>query len=454
MYNFQEIDTYLSEHLDESIEELSRLTAQPSVGAQKWGIDECAALVGEMLQKRGFYVEILPTGGAPVVLAERKGRVDKTLLFYNHYDVQPAEPLELWETPAFEPAIRDGKLFGRGVGDDKGHITSRLFALDAILAENGELPCNVKFIIEGEEETGSLHLPAFITANKHKLSADACVWEGGGVDEREIPMMDLGLRGICYLELSVETASIDIHSGLGGSIFPNSAWRLIWALGTLKEPDEKIRIPGWYDGIIPPTTRDRELFELQPDMAEEYKKQFGVKSFLNGLTGGVDLVMAEVFEPTCTICGLTSGYQGAGSKTILPARASAKLDFRIVEGQTIDHCLKLLRKHLDEQGFSDIQIEFLGGGPAARTDPDHPFIKLVMDTAADVYENKMELIPMIGGSGPNYPFVHELNLPVASAGLGHPDSRAHAPNENIRIDLYLKHARHMAKLLIAFGRES
>ena len=454
MSKYSSIDSYLSDHLDESIAELCRLVAQPSVGAQNWGMQECANLVAEMLQKRGFAVEILPTGGAPVVLAERKGKSDRTLLFYNHYDVQPAEPLDLWETPPFEPAQRDEKLYGRGVSDDKGHITSRLHALDAFLAETGELPCNVKFIIEGEEETGSLHLPAFITANKEKLAADACIWEFGGVDHRDIPMQYLGLRGICYVQLSVETASIDVHSGLGGSIFPNSAWRLVWALNTLKSPDEKIRIPGWYDGITPPTARDRELFAAQPDVADEYKTRFGVKEFLNGLTGGVELQMAEVFEPTCTICGLTSGYQGAGSKTVLPAKASAKVDFRIVPGQTIDRCLKLLREHLNAEGFADINIEFLGGGPAAKTDPDDPFIKLVMDTAEEVFESKMELIPMVGGSGPNYPFVHELKLPVATAGFGHPDSRAHAPNENMRIDLYFKHARHMARVLGEFAESA
>ena len=264
-------------------------------------------------------------------------------------------------------------------------------------------------------------------------------------------MQYLGLRGICYVELSVGTAAMAIHSGTGGSIFPNSAWRLVWALNSLKGPDERIRIPGWYEGIIPPSVRDRELFAAQPDMAEEYKTRFGVKGFLKGLTGGVELAMAEVFEPTCTICGLTSGYQGPGSKTILPARASAKVDFRIVQGQTIERCLKLLRAHLDAEGFTDIQIEFLGGGPAAKTDPDDPFIKLVMETAEPVFETKMELIPMVGGSGPNYPFVHELNLPVATAGLGHPDTRAHAPNENLRVDLYLKHSRHMARVLGEFG---
>ena len=452
MSDYSKIDQYLSDHLNESIRELSQLVAQPSVGAQNWGMQECADLVSEMLIKRGFKVEIMPTAGAPVVLAERKGKSDKTLLFYNHYDVQPAEPLDLWETPPFEPSLREGKLFGRGVSDDKGHITSRLFALDAILAQYGELPCNVKFIIEGEEETGSLHLPAFITANKEKLSAEACIWEFGGVDHREIPMQYLGLRGICYVQLSIETASTDVHSGLGGSIFPNAAWRLVWALNTLKSPEEKILIPGWYEGIIPPTARDRELFELQPDMADDYKTRFGVKKFLKNLSGGIELQMAEVFEPTCTICGLTSGYQGAGSKTVLPAKASAKIDFRIVPGQAIDRCLKLLRTHLDAEGFSDIEIEFLGGGPAAKTNPDDPFIKLVMDTAEEVFESKMELIPMVGGSGPNYPFVHELNLPVATAGLGYPDTRAHAPNENMRIDLYYKHARHMARVLEEFSK--
>jgi acetylornithine deacetylase/succinyl-diaminopimelate desuccinylase-like protein len=447
------IDSYLESHIDESIAELSTLVAQPSVGAQNWGMQECAELAGQMLKKRGFAVEIIPTDGAPIVFAERKGRnSNKTMLFYNHYDVQPAEPLELWETPPFEPDLRDGKLYGRGVSDDKGHFVSRLYAIDALLAEYGELPCNIKFIVEGEEETGSVHLPKFITANKEKLAAEACIWEFGDVDHREVPMQYLGLRGICYVELSVETAAIDVHSGIGGSIFPNAAWRLVWALNTLKGPDEKIRIPGWYDDIVPPTARDRELFEAQPDPANEYKTRYGVKEFLKGITGGIELQMAEVFEPTCTICGLTSGYQGPGSKTVLPAKASAKVDFRLVIGQKIDKCLDLLRKHLDAEGFSDVQIQFLGGGPAAKTDPDDPFIKMVMDTAEEIYESKMELIPMVGGSGPNYPFVHELNMPVACAGLGYPDTRAHAPNENIRIDLYLKHAQHMARLLEEFSK--
>ncbi len=225
----KKIDAYLDLHLDESIAELSELCAQPSVAAQNWGMQECAVLVKKMLEKRGFAVEVMPTEGAPVVYAERAGKSEQTLLVYCHYDVQPAEPLELWDTPPFEPDLRNGRLFARGVSDDKGHITSRLFAIDALLAELGELPCRVKFVVEGEEEISSIHLHEFVEKNAAKLKGDLCVWEFGGVDHRGVPMQYLGLRGICYVELSVETANQDIHSGTGGSIFPNAAWRLVWA---------------------------------------------------------------------------------------------------------------------------------------------------------------------------------------------------------------------------------
>jgi len=449
--NFNQIDAYLESHLNDSIVELSRLCAQPSVAAQNWGLVECANIVGEMLQARKFQVEIMPSGGAPVVFAERKGQSEKTLLFYNHYDVQPPEPLELWESPPFEPAIREGKLYARGASDDKGHVVSRLFAIDALLDIDHELPCNVKFIIEGEEEVSSIHLKDFVRNNTEKLKADACIWEFGGVDHREVPMQYLGLRGICYVELSVETAIIDVHSGMGGSIFPNAAWRLVWALRSLKGSDEQIRIPGFYDPVIPPSKRDRELMEALPDTADEYKNRYGVRQFLKGLTGGVDLRIAEVFEPTCTICGLTSGYQGAGSKTVLPARASAKVDFRLVPDQTPEQVLKGLRAHLDHEGFQDIQITFLGGEPPARTDPDDPFVELVVKTAETVYRQPMQIVPLTGGSGPSHPFIEYLHLPVATAGVGYPGTQAHAPNENLRLDLYLKGARHIARILKAMA---
>lgn len=452
MTDYTKVDVYLETHLERSLAELGRLVAQPSISAQKIGLHECAALVGEMLEARGFAVQIHPTAGSPVVFAERKGKSDKTILIYNHYDVQPPEPLELWETPPFEPSIRGGKMYGRGVSDDKGHLVSRLHAIDALLDEAGELPCNVKFIVEGEEETASVNLAKFIHENTELLKADACIWEFGGVDHTDTPQEYLGLRGILYVELTLDLLGTDVHSGLGGSIFPNAAWRLVWALNSLKGPDERILVPGFYDDVQPPSARDRELMAALPDPAEEYKSRYGVPYFTKGLTGGTELKIEEVFTPTCTICGLTAGYQGPGSKTVLPARASAKVDFRLVPNQNPEKILESLRAHLDSHGFSDIQIENLGGDFPARTDPDHPFIKLVVETARGVYDKPMDVIPITGGSGPNHPFIHVLGLPVATGGMGYPDTRTHAPNENIRIDLYLKHARHIARILSEFGK--
>jgi acetylornithine deacetylase/succinyl-diaminopimelate desuccinylase-like protein len=451
MIDYDRIDSFLQLHLDESLAELARLVGQPSVGAQNLGMKECAVLVADMLRKRGFSIEIMDTPGAPVVFGERKGTSDRTLLIYNHYDVQPPEPLELWETPPFEAARRDGKMFGRGISDDKGHIAARLLTIDALLDAAGELPCNIKFIIEGEEETSSVHLYDFVLQHKDRLQADACVWEFGSVDHTDTPVEYLGLRGICYVELSVDLLSTDVHSGLGGSIFPNAAWRLVWALNSLKDKDERILIPGFYDNIQPPSARDRELLSKVPDPAADYKQGFGVPYFLKGVKGGVDLEVQGVFEPTCTICGLTSGYQGPGSKTVLPARASAKVDFRLVPDQDPADIRRKLRAHLDAQGFTDVKITDLGGDHPARTDPDDPFIQLVVRTAKDVFGKDMLIVPMTGGSGPSYPFVHDLGLPVATAGLGYPDGKAHAPNENIRIDLYLKHARHMARIIGEFA---
>lgn len=448
------IDNYLEQNLESSIDELSKLVAQPSIAALNLGLSECADMVADMLKIRGFKVRLLSTGGPPVVFGERSGQNDKTILIYNHYDVQPADPLELWDSPPFEPEIRDGKLYGRGTTDDKGHLVARLFAIDALLETHSKLPCNIKFIIEGEEETGSGNLHQFVKDHQELLSADACIWEFGGVDHREIPIQYLGLRGICYVELSVETAKVDVHSGLGGSIFPNAAWRLVWALSTLKDRDERVRIPGFYDPVKPPSARDRQLMAALPEVAEEYRDRYGIEHFLKGLTGGVELQIAQVFEPTCTICGLTSGYQGLGSKTVLPARASAKIDFRLVPDQEPALVLEQLRQHLDAEGFSDIQIKDLGGEPPARTNPDDPFVDLVVQTAEPVYGMPMQIVPTTGGSGPNYPFIHFLNLPVVTAGAGYPGSLAHAPNENMRLDLYLKHAKHIARIISAFGEGS
>ena len=452
MSEYDAIDQYLEKHFLRSIDELCQLCSLPSVSATGEGIEKCAEKVVKMLEKRGFRVEVWETEGSPAIFAEREGkRKDKTLLFYNHYDVQPPEPLDLWITPPYKPDIREGKLFARGVDDDKGPFVSRLFAIDAILTAEGELPCNVKFLLEGEEETGSVHLREVVEEHREQLSADVCVWEGGGVNNNEEPVQYLGMRGICYVELSVETATQDIHSGLGGSIFHNAAWRLVWALNTLKNEQEEILIPGFYDNIEPPTERDAAFMTVLPDPSNEFKQRYGMVDFLEDYKDGVALRMAQVFKPTCTICGLTSGYQGPGSKTVLPAKASAKVDFRLVPHQTPQEVLEKLRAHLDAQGFTDVHMEFMGGEGPGRTDPGDPFVQLAVWMAEEVYGKSAQIIPMAGGSGPNAIFIDVLDVPIVMAGVGYPDAQIHAPNENIRLDLYIKGAKYITRILKGYA---
>jgi acetylornithine deacetylase/succinyl-diaminopimelate desuccinylase-like protein len=446
------IDAHIAANFDYWMEELGRLCAQPSISAQGMGIAECADLVATMLREQGLAAEVMATDGHPVVYGEGDGANDRTMLFYLHYDVQPPEPLELWDSPPFQLTKVADRYVARGVTDDKGHIIARLAALAAVRDAYGELPCKVKFIIEGEEEMGSPSIPAFIERYQDKLAADACIWEFGAVDFEGRPTQTLGMRGLAYVELWARTAELDAHSGLGGSIFPNAAWRLVWALNSLKGPDERIRIPGFYDNVVAASARDLETLSAQPDESAEIMATYGLDGFLKGMTGGVELRRAAVFEPTCTINGLNSGYQGVGPKTVLPAQAMAKVDFRLVPNQTPEEVVGKLRAHLDAEGFGDIEVRVLGGVRPARVDPDHPFVKLTNDAAADVYGVAPIVEPIIGGSGPNYPFIHVLGLPVVSAGVGYPGGRAHAPNENIRAGDWLNGTRHTARILSRFAQ--
>lgn len=445
------IDGRIDETLEYWIDQLGRMCAQPSISAQGVGIAECADLVALMLREQGFTAEIIPTGGSPVVFGEAAGRADKTLLFYNHYDVQPPEPLELWESPPFTLTRRDGKLYARGTADDKGHVITRMAALAAVRDVLGELPCNLKFFIEGEEEIGSPNIEPAIHDHRQKFAADACIWEFGSVDYEGRPTQTLGMRGLCYVELTVDTASLDCHSGLGGSLIANAAWRLVWALNTIKGTDERIRIPGFYDNVHPASARDLEYLAAQPEEAEAFKATYGVKGFLKDMTGGVELRRAAVFEPTATINGLNSGYQGPGAKTVLPARASAKMDFRLVPDQTPEEIIPKLRAHLDAEGYPDVEVRYVAGVKPARTDPDHPFVQLSIRAAEEVYGKPANVEPLIGGSGPLHPFIHVLGLPVVSSGCGYPGGRVHAPNENIRIEDLRNAIRHTARIITGFA---
>ena len=445
------IDARIDETLEYWIEQLGRLCAQPSISAQGVGIADCAELTATMLREQGYTAEIMPTGGSPVVYGEGGG-TGKTLLFYNHYDVQPPEPLELWDSPPFTLTRAAGnRLVARGVSDDKGQLVTRMAAAAAVRHVLGELPLRVKWFVEGEEEIGSPNIAPVIDAHVEKFAADGCIWEFGSVDYSGRPEQTLGMRGLCYVELAVKTAELDCHSGLGGSLIENAAWRLVWALSTLKGQDERIRIPGFYDRAKPATERDMAYLAANPDHSAAFMETYGVAGFLKGMSGGVELRRAAVFEPTATINGLTSGYQGPGSKTVLPAEASAKIDFRLVPDQNPEEIVPLLRAHLKSGGFDDVEVRYLAGVHPARTDPDHPFVQLSIQAAADVYSLPPVVEPLIGGSGPMHPFVHVLGLPVVTSGCGYPDGRVHAPNENIRIPDFVNGIRHTARIITRFA---
>lgn len=447
-------DRFIDQHQAEALNDLRRLCAVPSVSAKGEGLEPCAALVVSLMRSAGLEADTMEVvGGPPIAFGTlRSSRADApTVLFYNHYDVQPAEPLELWESDPFELTVRDGRAFARGAADDKGHIVSRLLAIRALReASGGDLPFHVKMLAEGEEEVGSPHIGPFIERQRELLAADACIWEEGGVNEQGVPSLYCGMRGIAYFELSVRTIAYDAHSGVGGSLLPNAAWRLVWALSTLKDSNERILLPGHYDRARLATVRDLQLLAALPDDEAYFRQQFEIApgGFLGGgQTTGVEWRRRAVFEPTLTLCGLDSGWQGPGAKTVLPSEARAKIDFRLVPDQDPEEVRVSLRRRLDTHGFTDIAVRYLGGQKPARVDPDHPLVRLAVETGFETYGKAAVVTPMLGGSGPMWWFSGYLGLPVTSPGIEYPGVRVHAPNEHIRLEDFTLGTRHLARLL-------
>ncbi len=445
----EKLDSFLKKHLDEYIAETAQLCAQPSVSAKGEGTHECANLIVDTLQRHGFRVHKFATPGNPIIVGHADGVSRRTLLFYNHYDVQPPEPLELWTTPPFEPTIRDGALYARGSKDDKGEFMARLMAVDAVRAQHdGKLPCGVTFVVEGEEEIGSPHIAEFVREHVELLQSHGAIWEEGGIDPEGRPEIGLGRRGVLTVELSVESMTRDAHSG-SAHVLPNAAWRLTWALAALKHRDERIRIPGFYDHVKPPSEADLKLLDELPDFEEWRVKTFGVKDFVRGLRGKA--LNRAVFEPTCNIQGITAGYQGAGNKTVIPARASAKIDFRLVPDQSPDDIFAKLREHLDKQGFEDVRVEWSGAMWPCKVSVDDPFVRLTARTGQEIYGHPTLLSPIGGGSSPMYAFAKPLDIPIVTCGVGYANNRTHAPDEHVRLVDFLNAARHIGRILNEFA---
>ncbi len=450
--SFQAFDEIVRSRAERYVGELKDLIRQPTVSAQGTAIHETAAIVLERAKRAGVNARVESVAGGPPTIVGDIGRGERTLLVYDHYDVQPPEPFEEWRTPPFEPTERDGFLFGRGVSDNKGNLMARLQGIEVYREAFGDLPLRVRVLFEGEEEIGSPHLEAFVDQHADALRADGCIWEAGYKDAAGRPTLSLGLKGIAYFDLRIRGIAKDAHSSLA-TILPNAAWRLVWALASLKNERDEIVIDGLMDHVRRPGADDLALLAALPYDEAEMRKIHGVGAFVRGLTG-TDLKVKHFLEPTCTICGLTSGYQGAGSKTVLPAVAGAKLDFRLVPDLTPKLVRDLLRAHLDQRGFTDIEIEGHHGELPSRWPADTDVAKASIAALRATYGSDPVVYPLMAGSGPMAQVCDRLGIPATGFGCGNASSANHAPNENIAIADYIDHIRAFGRFLHAFsGRD-
>ncbi|MGI0004186.1 MAG: M20/M25/M40 family metallo-hydrolase, partial [Candidatus Nitrosotenuis sp.] len=429
---------HVDKNMGSLVSDLQTLIRQPSVSAKNQGIEKCAVLVGRLLKKAGVAPQILQLRGvAPLVYGEIKSKKNpnKTLLFYNHYDVQPVEPVELWDDDPFSGKVKGNKIFGRGSADDKGELITRIKAVEAFLKETGDVPCNIKFVIEGEEEIGSANIGRYLKKFKKKFACDAVIWEFGYVDSKNRPIIGLGMKGLLYVELSSKESIRDAHSSLA-VIIKNPAWRLVEALNTLRDDSGKILIKDWYKEATPFTKSDLRLLSKEPFDEKGFKAEYKINGFVKGKKG-LDVKKALAGDPTCNIAGLVSGYVMQGAKTVLPASALVKIDFRLVPKMDPKKQLARLKSHLKQKGFSDIKIKVYHGEAAARTSPGDPFVSKVKSAAQESFGDYIVNVSN-AGTGPMHSFVDVLKAPCVSIGSTFMFARIHSPNEFARIDLLNK----------------
>jgi acetylornithine deacetylase/succinyl-diaminopimelate desuccinylase-like protein len=442
---------YVDEHSDRFLDQLKKLCSQPSIAARGVGTRETADIVFGMLQGIGADARLIELGGGPPVVYGELGQGKRTLVIYDHYDVQPPEPLGQWESQPFSPEIREGFLYCRGVADNKGDLVSRLQAIEGYRATMGSLPLKIKFVFEGEEEIGSPHLGQFVKENKELLmGSDGCLWEGARVDRSGRPQLYLGLKGILYVELRARGASRDMHSSWA-PLVPNPAWKLVWAISTLKDENNRLTLDGLMRYVAEPPEEDMELLDKIPFDEEEIKEDLGLPELLGGVKG-TEAVRSLLYSPTCTICGMVAGYTGEGSKTVLPSEARVKLDFRLVPNLEPQVVLELLRKHLDRRGFDDVEIVGFSAEHPAKSSPDAAVARAAIQAARIVYDQEPVVYPSMAGSGPMYPLCTALGIPAVSGlGVGHAGSRIHAPNENIRLEDYFQAVKFTAEFIRVFS---
>ncbi|MGB3305533.1 MAG: M20/M25/M40 family metallo-hydrolase [Thermomicrobiales bacterium] len=435
---------------ERDLADLLRLVAQPSISAQHIGIRECAAIEEELLGSAGLTTRILETANQPMVYGEWLGAPGKpTVLFYGHYDVQPADPLELWESPPFEPAIRDGRIYARGIADNKAQHFSHIAAIRAWLETTGSLPVNVKVLLEGEEEIGSPNLDATVLAHRDLLAADLVYTSDGPVTDDRYPEIAFGVRGMLYVELHATGANRDLHSGHWGGVAPNPIWELVRLLSTMLDDENRITIDGFYDSVQTPTPAAREAMEALPFDVGEAIGRIG----LSEVVPPTDLPYADriMARPTLNIAGIDGGYSGEGSKTIIPSKARVKIDMRLVPDQTPDEIWEKIAAHVAHHA-PEIEIVRLDGGMLPSYTPvEHPLADPVRAAVERGFGKRPIDIPLVGGSLPDATWTKTLGIPSFLVPYGAPEQANHAPNESYRLERLWQGITTTATLLALLG---
>ncbi len=436
----------MNDKMKTQLEQYIEFLKMPSISAQHRHIMETAKFLSDLLNKNGIESQILETNGHPVVFGKYDAGKEKTLLVYNHYDVQPVDPLDEWKSDPFSAEIKENRVYARGSSDNKGTLMARIFGvLKAI--QNNELNVNLKFLYEGEEEIGSPSLESFVEGHHELLKSDSVIMEGSMVGVEGRPVVSLGVKGLVYAELRDEVSASDMHSS-NAAIVPNSAWNVILTLGKLND-GTNVRIPGFYERVRPFTEIEKKILSEYPFNKEEYVESFGLK-YLK-YESREDLVNALFGNPTFNVDGIISGYTGEGSKTVTPRKAMAKVDFRLVPDQDPNEIFKLFEKSLRESGFKG-EIIPMGLEYPVRTSPESPLARSMIESARKVYGKEPIIMINSPGTQPMALFTRNLGIKeaVSAIGVGDQRSGAHAPNESVNIDNFFRAVEHTHSFLKEF----
>jgi acetylornithine deacetylase/succinyl-diaminopimelate desuccinylase-like protein len=450
-------DAFVENNQERFLEELKEFLRIPSISTlpeHRPDIDRAATFVADSLRRAGMEnVEIIPTDKHPLVYADWIHAPGKpTVLCYGHYDVQPADPLEEWKSPPFEPTVRDGNIYGRGTADDKGQMYMHVKAIETLRAVNGTLPLNVKFLIEGEEEVGGSSIARYVAENREKLKADVALVSDTEMYEAGMPTLCVGLRGLIYMEVEATGPMRDLHSGLYGGAAPNAVYGLIELLSKAKNARGVIQVPGIYDDVEPPAPAEKESWEKLPFSEKEFlKKEVGSTK----LTGepGYSVLERIWARPTLEVHGIAGGFTGAGAKTVIPAKATAKVSIRLVPRQDPDKVVAAFREFVKKKTPKGIKTEVrvLSASPGLVVNPDHPAIRIAAEAFSDIFEKPTVFIRS-GGSIPIVgDFANHLGIPTVLMGFGLPDDGLHSPNEKYHLPNYYKGIMTIAHFFEKYG---